>query len=62
VAELSCRFSWPARFAVLTATKEAFQQRLNASFVTLNLLVTLDAHIAAHNWTASSRQTGHDAA
>jgi hypothetical protein len=43
-------------------TKEAFKLGFNACFVTLNVLVTFDAHIAAHNWARTSRQTGHDAA
>jgi hypothetical protein len=43
-------------------TKEALKLGFNASFVTLNLLVTFDAHIAAHNWATSSRQTGHNPA
>jgi hypothetical protein len=43
-------------------TKEALKLDFNACFVTLNLLVTLDAHIAAHNWATSSRQTGQTTA
>jgi hypothetical protein len=43
-------------------TKQALKAGFNACFVTLNLLVTLDVHIAAHNWARSSRQTGRNAA
>jgi hypothetical protein len=47
---------------MLSVTKQALKLGFNASFVTLNLLVTLDAHIAAHNWARTGRQTGHNAA
>jgi hypothetical protein len=47
---------------MLSVTKEALKLGFNACFVTLNLLVTLDAHIAAHNWARTGRQTGHNAA
>jgi hypothetical protein len=43
-------------------TKQALKLAFTACFVTLNLLVTLDVHIAAHNWARTSRQTGHSAA
>jgi hypothetical protein len=47
---------------MLSVTKQALKLGFNARFVTLNLLVTLDAHIAAHNWATSTGQTGPSAA